>query len=78
MGDVAQAYRVLEKHVDALALFEKQLEFFRRALPEDHPDTGERRDRSCAASFFVDCCGAIRVFTTMHRHGYGQCCFLLS
>ena len=77
MGDVAEAYRALEKHVDALALFEKQLEFFCRVLPEDHPDTGERRDRSCAASFFVDC-GAIRVFTTMHRHGYGQCCFLLS
>jgi hypothetical protein len=43
MGDVAEAYRALEKHVDALALFEKQLEFFRRVLPEDHPDTGERR-----------------------------------
>jgi hypothetical protein len=51
MGDVAEAYRVLERHGDALALFEKQLEFFRRVLPEDHPDTGEMRLRSSLLLF---------------------------
>ncbi len=41
MGIVAEAYRQLAKHEEALALFEKQLEFNRRVLPEDDASIGE-------------------------------------
>ena len=34
-------YRVLGRHADALAMGEKALEFYRRVLPANHPDTGE-------------------------------------
>ena len=41
MNNLASTYSELGRHADALALREKVLEFFRRVLPEDHPDIGE-------------------------------------
>ena len=41
MNNLASTYSELGRHADALALEEKVLEFFRRVLPEDHPDIGE-------------------------------------
>jgi hypothetical protein len=41
MDDLAATYRALGRHADALAMFEKVLEYRRRVLPEDHPDIGE-------------------------------------
>jgi tetratricopeptide (TPR) repeat protein len=40
MGSLAKTYRALGRHQDALVLEEKTLEFQRRVLPENHPDTG--------------------------------------
>ena len=41
MNNLAQTYSALERHADALALFEQVLEFRRRVLPANHPDIGE-------------------------------------
>ena len=41
MGNLASTYHELGRHADALAMFERVLEFFRRVLPADHPDIGE-------------------------------------
>jgi hypothetical protein len=41
MGDLGKTYSDLGRHEDALALKEKTLEFYRRVLPESHPDIGE-------------------------------------
>ena len=44
MGNVAFAYRDLKRHDDALAMSEKEVEFYRRVLPDggrDHPTLGE-------------------------------------
>ncbi len=41
MNNLASTYFDLERHEDALAMWEKVLEFNRRVLPEDHPDIGE-------------------------------------
>jgi hypothetical protein len=40
MSNLADTYRVLGRHQDALVLQEKTLDFFRRVLPENHPDIG--------------------------------------
>ena len=40
MGNLAAAYSALGRHQDALVLQEKALEFYRRVLPENHPDIG--------------------------------------
>jgi tetratricopeptide (TPR) repeat protein len=48
MSNLAAMYRALERHADALAMFEKALEFFRRVLPANHPDIGEGCVRSDA------------------------------
>ena len=40
MGNLAQTYSALGRHQDALVMKEKTLEFFRRVLPENHPDIG--------------------------------------
>ena len=40
MGNLADTYRALGRHQDALVLLEKTLEFCRRVLPDNHPDTG--------------------------------------
>ncbi len=41
MGNLAQTYKALGRHVDALAMGEQVLEFQRRVLPANHPDIGE-------------------------------------
>jgi hypothetical protein len=41
MNNLAATYLQLGRHVDALAMFERVLEFLRRVLPADHPDIGE-------------------------------------
>jgi hypothetical protein len=41
MISLAATYSDLGRHQDALAMKEGSLEFFRRVLPEDHPDIGE-------------------------------------
>jgi hypothetical protein len=41
MGNLAQTYKALGKHVDALAMREQVLEFQRRVLPANHPLIGE-------------------------------------
>ena len=41
MGNLAMTYHELGRHADALAMFERVLEFRRRVLPANHPDIGE-------------------------------------
>ena len=41
MGNLANSYSRLGRHEEALEMKEKTLEFFRRVLPENHPDIGE-------------------------------------
>jgi hypothetical protein len=41
MGNLAVTYRALGRLDDALAMFERSLEFQRRVLPVDDPDIGE-------------------------------------
>ena len=41
MSNLAMTYTALGRHADALAMFERVLEFFRRVLPANHPDIGE-------------------------------------
>ena len=41
MSDLAASYSDLGRHEEALEMREKALEFFRRVLPENHPDIGE-------------------------------------
>ena len=41
MHNLAMTYSALGRHADALALCEQVLEFRRRVLPANHPDTGE-------------------------------------
>jgi hypothetical protein len=40
MANLAMTYSELWRHRDALVLQEKTLEFYRRVLPENHPDIG--------------------------------------
>jgi hypothetical protein len=41
MGNLAETYRALGRHADAVAMREQVLELFRRVLPANHPDIGE-------------------------------------
>ena len=41
MSNVAETYRCLGRHADALVMIEKALEFNRRVLPENDPEIGE-------------------------------------
>ena len=41
MSNLAATYDALGRHADALAMFERALEFRRRVLPANHPDIGE-------------------------------------
>ena len=41
MNNLAETYRALGRHTDALAVREQVLEFRRRVLPANHPDIGE-------------------------------------
>jgi hypothetical protein len=40
MNNLGQTFSALERYHDALVIQEKTLEFFRRTLPENHPDIG--------------------------------------
>ena len=40
MNELAKSYSKLGRHQDVLVLQEKTLEFCRRVLPDNHPDTG--------------------------------------
>ena len=41
MGNLAASYSRLGRHQEAVEMREKTLEFYRRVLPENHPDIGE-------------------------------------
>ena len=41
MVNVAGTYKSLGRHADALAMYERTLEFQRRVLPANHPNIGE-------------------------------------
>ena len=41
MSNLAVSYSDLGRHEEALEMREKTLEFYRRVLPENHPDIGE-------------------------------------
>ena len=41
MNNLALSYSDLGRHEEALEMREKTLEFYRRVLPENHPDIGE-------------------------------------
>ncbi len=41
MNTLAATYLSLGRPADALAMFERVLEFYRRVLPENHPNIGE-------------------------------------
>ena len=41
MNNLADSYSALGRHDEALDMREKTLEFYRRVLPENHPDIGE-------------------------------------
>jgi hypothetical protein len=41
MSNLAEMYRALGRHADALALYEQVVELFCRVLPANHPDIGE-------------------------------------
>ena len=47
MGNLANSYSALGRHEEALAMRERELEFRRRVLPENHPDIGEGRAEWC-------------------------------
>ena len=41
MSNLAISYSYLGRHEEAVEMQEKTLEFFRRVLPENHPDIGD-------------------------------------
>ena len=41
MNNLAASYIFLGRHQEAVEMQEKTLEFYRRVLPENHPDIGE-------------------------------------
>ena len=41
MSNLASTYSALGRHLDALAMRERALEFQRRVLPANHPEIGE-------------------------------------
>ena len=41
MNNLAISYSALGRHDEALEMEETTLEFYRRVLPENHPDIGE-------------------------------------
>ena len=55
MNNLANSYSALGRHNEALALDKSVLEFFRRVLPENHPDIGEGHVRSGDACALLNC-----------------------
>ncbi len=50
MNNLANSYSYLGRHQEALEMGEKTLEFYRRVLPENHPDIGE------GDASYAECC----------------------
>ncbi len=57
MGNIAVSYSKLGMHEEALGINEEVLKFYRRVLPENHPDIGEGRVGSDVCTRLVDCEG---------------------
>ena len=57
MGNLADSYSSLGRHVDALVMQERVLELYRRVLRENHPDIGEGHTQSDVCTRLVDCEG---------------------
>ena len=57
MGNLADSYSSLGRHVDALVMQERVLELYRRVLPENDPEIGEGHVQSDACTRLVDCEG---------------------
>ena len=55
MNNLANSYSDLGRHNEALAMGESVLEFYRRVLPENHPDIGEGHVRSGDACALLNC-----------------------
>ncbi len=49
MNDLANSYSALGRHGQALEMRDKTLEFYRRVLPENHPDICEGDAVYCGA-----------------------------
>ena len=49
MQGLANTYSGLGRHEEALEMWEKTLEVYRRVLPENHPDIGEGDAVYCGA-----------------------------
>ena len=45
MSNISVSYSKLGMHEEALAIKEEALKFYRRVLPENHPDIGEGQER---------------------------------
>ena len=41
MNNLGATYRALGRYADAVAMGERALEFYRRVLPDNHPNIGE-------------------------------------
>ena len=57
MNNLAVSYSKLGMHEEALAIKEEALKFYRRVLPENHPDIGEGHVQSGVCTRLVDCEG---------------------
>ena len=57
MGNLADSYSSLGRHVDALVMQERVLELYRRVLRENHPEIGEGHVQSDVCTRLVDCEG---------------------
>ena len=64
MSHLASSYSKLGRHEEALAMQERVLEFYRRVLPENHPDIGEGHARRGVA------CGLL---TVMRLVSFADC-----
>ena len=76
MGNLASSYSNLGRHSDALAMQERVVEFYRRVLPENHPEIGEGRVGSGAACGVLIVRGRGLLIVTC-RLGHGQSCHVI-
>ncbi len=75
MHNLAATYSKLERHADALAMFEQVLEFRRRVLPANHPDIGEGYMGRDALHAVCRLWGGSLWFDLTCRHGHAQPCY---
>ena len=76
MSILASTYGALGRHSDALAMQERVVEFYRRVLPENHPDIGEGRVGSGVACGLLIVRGRGLLIVTC-RHGHEQSCHVI-